>query len=113
VERINEASLTERQQYWLKHIRACDDAGQTSIDYARANGINVKSLYSARKALVEKGTLPPRKAIRFQKVQTLGDHSRLENQWRIQMPNGVVVAFGGELDASTLSLVLSTAASLS
>jgi len=29
------------------------------------------------------------------------------------MPNGVVVAFGGELDASTLSLVLSTAASLS
>ncbi len=44
MERINEASLTERQQYWLKHIRACDDAGQTSIDYARANGINVKFL---------------------------------------------------------------------
>jgi uncharacterized protein len=37
------ASLTERQQYWLKHIRACDAASQTSIDYARAQGINVKS----------------------------------------------------------------------
>ena len=113
MERINEASLTERQQYWLKHIRACDAAGQTSIDYARANGINVKTLYSARKALAEKGTLPPRKAISFQKVQTTDDHSRLDNQWRIQLPNGVVVAFGGELDASTLSLVLSTAASVS
>ncbi len=108
-----EVSLTERQQYWLKHIRACDAAGQTSIDYARANGINVKSLYSARKALAEKGTLPLRKAISFQKVQTPAGHSHSENQWRIQLPNGVVVAFGGEFDASTLSLVLGTAASVS
>ena len=51
--------LTERQQYWLKHIRACDDARQTSIDYAKAHGLKVKSLYSARKALAEKGALPP------------------------------------------------------
>ena len=113
VDQTNEASLTERQQYWLKHIRACDAAGQTSIDYARANGINVKSLYSARKALAEKGTLPPRKATCFQKVQTPGGQSLSDNPWRIQLPNGVVVAFGGEFDASTLSLVLSTAASLS
>ena len=113
MERINEASLTERQQYWLKHIRACDDAGQTSIDYARANGINVKSLYSVRKGLVEKGTLPPRKAICFQKVQTPVVRSHPDSQWRIQLPNGVVVAFGGDIDTSTLSAVLGTAASLS
>ena len=43
----DKASLTERQQYWLQHIRACDAAGQTRIEYARANGINVHSLYSA------------------------------------------------------------------
>lgn len=110
---IDEASLTERQQYWLKHIRACDAAGQTSIDYARANGINVKSLYSARKALAQKDTLPPRKAICFQKVQTPGGHAHSDNQWHIQLPNGVMVAFGGEFDASTLSLVLNSAASLS
>ena len=109
----DKTSLTERQQYWLKHIRACDAAKQTSIDYARANGINVKSLYSARKALAEKGTLPPRKAISFQKVQTPGGQPHPDNPWHIQLPNGVVVAFGGEFDASTLSLVLSTAASLS
>ena len=109
----DKVSLTERQQYWLKHIRACDAAGQTSIDYARANGINVKSMYSARKALAEKGSLPPRKAISFQKVQTLGGQSRSNNPWRVQLPNGVVVAFGGEFDASKLSLVLNTAASLS
>jgi hypothetical protein len=109
----DEVSLNERQQYWLKHLRACDAAGQTSIDYARANGINVKSLYSARKALAEKDTFPPRKVICFQKVQASVGQSHSDSPWRIQLPNGVVVAFGGELDASALSLVLSTAASLS
>jgi len=112
VEQRDEASLTERQQYWLKHLRACAAAGQTSIEYARTHGINVKTLYSARKALAEKGTLPRPQAIQFQKVQT-SCQSSAGSQWRIQLPNGVVVAFGGEFDACTLSLVLSTAASLS
>ena len=58
MEQSEEASLTERQQYWLKHIRACEASGKTTIDYARAHGINVKTLYSARKTLAEKGTLP-------------------------------------------------------
>ena len=106
----DEASLTERQQYWLKHLRACEAAGKTTIDYARAHGINVRTLYSARKALAEKGTLPSPQAIRFQKVQT---STSQDGSWRIQLPNGVVVAFGGEFDASTLSRVLGAAASLS
>ena len=109
----DEASLTERQPYWLKHIRACEAAGKTTIDYARAHGINVKTLYSARKALAEKGTLPRPQAARFQTVQTPTSPSNPNSQWRIQLPNGVVVAFGGEFDACSLSLVLGTAASLS
>ena len=113
VDQRDEASLTERQQYWLKHIRACDAAGQTSIDYARENGINVKSLYSARKALAEKGTLPPRKATCFQKVQTPGSRFPQNSQWQIQLPNGVAVAFDGAVDATNLSVVLGAAASLS
>ena len=45
--------LTERQRFWLRHLRACEVSGQTSINYARTHGIKVKSLYSAaRKALV-------------------------------------------------------------
>jgi hypothetical protein len=44
--------LTERQRFWLRHLRACEVSGQTSINYARApHGIKVKSLYSGRKAL--------------------------------------------------------------
>ena len=104
--------LTERQQYWLKHIRACDAAGQTSVDYARAHGINVKSLYSARKALAEKSALPRPHTSRFQKAEVSASPIRTESQWHIQLPNGVVVAFGGAVDAKSLSLVLGTAASV-
>lgn len=108
----DEPSLTERQQYWLKHIRACDSAGQTSIDYARAHDINVKSMYSARKALAEKGTLPRPQASRFQKAEMVSSQCTPDSQWRIQLPNGAVVAFGGKVDAATLSLVLNATAAL-
>ena len=105
--------LTERQQYWLKHIRACDGGGKTSVEYAREHGINVKSLYSARKALAEKGSLPRPQPPRFQKAQVSPRPAQGGSQWQVQLPNGAVVAFNGTVDASTLSLVLNTTASLS
>jgi hypothetical protein len=36
----------------------------------------------------------------------------LSSQWRIALPNGVSVAFAGEVDGRTLSTVLSSAALL-
>ena len=107
------AVLTERQQYWMKHIRACDNAGQTSVDYTREHGLNVKSLYSARKALAQKGELPRPQPPRFQKAEVSSSLLHRDSQWRIQLPNGVAVEFGGQVDAETLSMVLSTTASLS
>ncbi|MFB3077560.1 MAG: hypothetical protein ACE1Y4_06090 [Lysobacterales bacterium] len=104
--------LTERQQYWLNHIRACDRSGQTIIDYAREHGINVKSLYSARKSLVQKGKLPRPQPDRFQKVQVVSSASNLANQWQVQFPNGTAISFTGPVDAAALSLVLNTVASL-
>jgi hypothetical protein len=65
------SDLTERQHYWLKHIRACNASGKTTIDYAREHGIKVKSMYSARKALAEKGTVPRPQPTRFQQVQVV------------------------------------------
>lgn len=107
-----ESALTERQQYWLKHIRACDASGQTTIDYAREHGIKVKSMYSARKAQVEKGTLPPAGPGRFHKVQVVDGNSVTDGKWHIQLPNGASVAFSGNVDAATLSLVLTTVVAL-
>ena len=110
---INETALTERQRYWLKHVRACDSAGQTSVEYARAHSFNVKSLYSARKALAEKGALPRPQPPQFQRAQLSSGPSHTDSQWHIQLPNGVLIRFGGPVDAKTLSMVLTTTASLS
>lgn len=106
-------TLTERQQYWLKHVRACEAAGQTSIDYARAHDINVKSLYSARKELARKGRLLRSQNPVFQKAQVAGTSHSPDNQWQVRLPNGAVVAFSGTADAATLALVLNTTAALS
>jgi hypothetical protein len=106
-----EASLTERQQYWLKHVRACDSAGKTTVEYAQEHGIEVKTMYSARKLLVGKGVLPQPKSSCFQKVEVVSGVA--DTQWRVQLPNGAVVDFGGEVDGKSLTLVLRTVASLS
>lgn len=107
------AHLTERQQYWLNHLRACDRSGQTTIDYAREHGVSVRAMYSARKALVKKGTLPPAPSSLFQPVQVVSTPDPREGQWQIQLPNGSTVSFAGTIDAATLALVLNTAAALS
>lgn len=104
--------LTERQRFWLRHLRACEVSGQTSIDYAKAHDLKVKSLYSARKALAEKGALPPAPPNGFQRVQVVDHNRSSEKQWHVQLPNGLAIFFDGNVDSATLSLVLSTAASL-
>jgi len=103
--------LTERQQYWLKHIRACDAAGQPSVEYARENGIEVSAMYSARKALAEKGALPKLRTPRFQKAGVI-DATVAGVQWQIQLPNGARVGFSGEVNARSLETVLRTVAAL-
>ena len=103
-------SLTERQQYWLKHIHACDAAGKPSVVYARENGLEVSALYSARKALAEKGVLPKPRPPQFQKVH-VSMHCT-GTQWQIQLPNGALVGFSGEVNARSLETVLRTVAAL-
>jgi hypothetical protein len=103
-------SLTERQQYWLNHIRACDAAGKPSVVYARENGIEVSAMYSARKALAEKGALPKPKLPRFQKAAVADVGATI--QWQIQLPNGALVGFSGEVNARSLETVLRTVAAL-
>jgi hypothetical protein len=103
-------ALTERQQYWLKHIRACDAAGKPSVEYARENGIEVSAMYSARKALAEKGALLKPRPPRFQKTAVVDGTAGA--QWQIQLPNGALVGFSGEVNARSLETVLRTVAAL-
>jgi len=103
-------ALTDRQRYWLEHVQACEASGKSIVEYAAAHGITVRAMYSGKKTLVEKGVLPSIHPTRFQRVQVM--EATLSSQWRIGLPNGVSVAFAGEVDARILTTVLSSAASV-
>jgi hypothetical protein len=105
-----EISLTEHQRYWLTHVRACEASGKRITEYAAENGIGVRAMYDGKRALVKKGVLPRTHATRFQRARVVDP--AVSSEWRIQLPNGVSVAFAGPVDAGVLAAVLNTAATL-
>jgi len=107
---VQEPLLTDRQRYWLEHIQACEAAGKTIAEYAMDQGIEAKAMYAGKKVLVMKGVLPCTRPTRFQRAQVAGPVAGSE--WRIQLPNGVSVAFSGPVDAGALAAILNTAATL-
>ena len=104
-------SLTPRQRYWLEHFHSCQSAGKTIAEYAAANGITAHSMYAIKKVLVSKGALPGTHSVEFQRAQITDAVDPC--QWRIQMPNGIAVAFTGTVDEAMLTRVLNAAAAVS
>ena len=104
------STLTERQRYWLEHVQACETSGKSIAEYAAEHGVHVRAMYSGKKMLVNKGVLPVTQPTRFQRVQVV--EAAASNQWRIGLPNGVSVAFAGEVDSRALTTVLNVSASL-
>ena len=145
--------LTSGQRQWLYHLRACEAKGQSTVAYAKAHGLKVSALHTARKALVGMGVLPHPSTHRFQRAQVLSRPAQIPAQipaqtpaqtpaqipaqtpaqipaqipaqtpaqtpapapWQVQvhLPNGVQVAFAGDVEVAKLRQVLRTAASLS
>ena len=103
-------TLSDRQRYWLEHVQACEASGKSMVEYAASKDIDVRGMYAGKKVLVNKGLLPATQATRFQRVQVM--EATASNQWRIGLPNGVSVAFAGEVDARALTTVLNVSASL-
>jgi len=103
-------ALTDRQRYWLEHVQACEASGKSMVEYAASQDIAVRDLYAGKKTLVKKGVLPDTRSVRFQRVQVM--EAATSNQWRIGLPNGVSVAFAGEVDALALSTILNVSASI-
>ena len=105
-----ELKLTDRQRYWLDQIQACESSGKSVAAYAAEHGIEARAMYGAKKVLVKKGVLPRTQGVRFQRAATISISS--DNEWRIRLPNGLLVDFCGPVDAGSLSTVLNTAAQI-
>jgi len=106
---VVEEKLTQRQRYWLEHVRACEAAGKTMRAYAVENEIDVQSLYGAKKRLVQQGVLSGSREHGFVRAR-LVDHA---GGCRVQFPNGISVTFSSSLDSTSLSKLLVALATLS
>jgi hypothetical protein len=86
--------VTERQHFWLEHIHACRDSQQSLTAYAAQHGLNVRSLYGAKKKLKRQGILEPAPGKhRFMRVTAAA--TRLPTaSCRILLANGAVVELG-------------------
>ena len=63
-----------------------------------------------RKYWSKKGCCRPCNQPGSRRVQVMA--APVNSQWRVQLPNGVSVAFAGAVDAGSLATVLNTAASV-
>lgn len=110
MEETTGTKLTEHQRYWLEQIRACEASGKSVTAYAAEHGIEARAMYGAKKILVRKGVLPRTQGVRFQRAEVAAPAD--SGQWRIRLPNGVMVDFSGAVDGGTLSTVLTAVANL-
>ena len=80
-------TLTERQRFWLKHIRACGDGSLKA--YAEANKLSPGALYEAKSRFKRLGVLSAAKGRRFTRVEAAP--AAPPTLCRVRLPNGVSV----------------------
>ena len=63
-------SLSEKQQLWLKHVKASMASSLTVSAYAKENNLDVKALYNWRSDFIRKGLVEGKSKKPFAKVKT-------------------------------------------
>ena len=108
---MNDTPITERQQYWLDHVRAAEEFDGSIADYARSEGLTPKELYSWKGILARRGLLdrtPVESSAGFVRViapsQPLG--------MSLVLPNGVRLEWHGDLGPEQLEALVQTASRL-
>ncbi len=111
-ETLSTEVLTETQRFWLKHYQARQASGKSQVDYAREEGLSIKSLYYWNKRLHQLGVIgfEQSEVQRFKKVhllpvQTAGVHCK------ILLTNGIACELS-DLDALGLEQLLLTVSRL-
>lgn len=83
-------NLSQRQRYWLNHIQQCKESGQSLRAYAKSNGLNHNSLYTAHSKLKSKGVIASKKlSSKFQRLTV--QRVSLPPTVKITCPNGFIV----------------------
>jgi hypothetical protein len=87
--------LTERQRYWLKHVRAAERKGEPLRVYAKRLGLSEHSLYEAKRRLRLSGALMPapqggRPSVGFVQVE-VSDRDPAAASLRVRLGSGALL----------------------
>jgi len=94
-----EKDLSERQQYWLKHIRTAERSGEPLKTYAKRLGLSEHSMYEAKRRLRSYGLIAPAaqdKAApsRFTRVAIGSSEASPATSLRVRLASGAVLVWG-------------------
>lgn len=96
--------LTERQAFWLRHLRNCQEAGESLKDYAEQHGLGLASIYAWNRKFQVRGDLKPSSSLRFRRIEIA--QPKMPSVFRIRLPNAVMVEWPGDGELSALEGIL-------
>ncbi len=90
-----EKDLSERQRFWLKHLRAAERKDEPLNAYAQRLGLSESSLYEAKRRLRACGVIAPGRSQRtsspeFARVEVAGS-SRMSTSLRVRLASGALL----------------------
>jgi len=103
--------ITERQQFWLDHLRSAEVFDGSVADYARAHELTPKELYQWKTILTRRGLLPGKKR-GSDFVQVVTPCPVSPTGVSLVLPNGVRLEFGGELRSEQMHSLVEAASRL-
>ncbi len=101
---MNDRPLTEQQQYWLSHIKTCQQQGLSMKRYAQREGIALNTLYQAKCRMTKAKILPGKKPSIFQRV-VVRTVPAVSTDCTITLPNGIRLDWIASSDAQSLALL--------
>lgn len=84
-----ELCLTERQRFWLEHLRACGSGSLKT--YAQTHGLDLRALYDAKARLKRKGALVSNAPARLVRVERAPPRLVDPGYCRVHLANGAAV----------------------
>lgn len=103
---MGEAALTERQRYWLDHIKKAKDRSITLVDYAAEQGLKLKDVYNWKSRLIKMGILESSLPVRDFMAVRMEAESLRRAGCCVHFPNGVKVEWTSPLSERSLGQIL-------
>jgi hypothetical protein len=98
--------LTQRDRFWLGHLKAIAAEGVVAQAYAKRRRLSVHALYQAKRRLVGRGAWPVKATPRFTPVQVAAVSVPAVTGCRLRLPGGAVLEWDTPAEPAVLASVL-------